>query len=291
MALFPLVLVRCSSGGDESGAGPNPGAAGKELEIVKENVKKLKETDVDFQGMIAGMKAELHSMREQLDCTRSHIETLRRGIRSGIFENSLAQRKIAPKKHGTPLPQNHGNDKDLGDCHGENRIDLSGMLESKNSDLGLDLGRDFPSAELKGHRMAAKDSTKNEEASLPAQMLADAQLKLNRGSYGEAIALVSEVQKKFPKHDDGGLGALILAESWLKLGEHENVFPVLRGFYLKHPQSPDFLSAKLTEGLALEGSGARERAAGVYREIIALGPETLFANSARKALQRMRDAR
>jgi TolA-binding protein len=77
----------------------------------------------------------------------------------------------------------------------------------------------------------------------------------------------------------------------LQLENPVSAMQSVRKFYLKNPKSPEILQAKMLEARAHASLGKTERAIGVYREIISLGPRTTYAQKAKNAIQKLRDER
>ena len=271
LLILSLAISACAST-DENKADPQVTARlTAELETVKKAHQEILADSKLTSEQLALLKTEVVSLKEQQATSRRQLEVVRRGARSGIYEDQSAG-KAGEKAPHKPL---------VG-------IDVPAI---KTPDAGIGRSAEGSPGEL-GHEESEIDTPSPSAAGAQAhQLVADAQLKMQRASYGEAVVVLAQLQKEIPNFEDNGLVSLLLAECWLKLAQPENALPVLRSFYLKHPQSPDLLKAKLLEGRVLEKSGAREKALVVYREVLALGPETAFAREARAALGRMRDAR
>lgn len=125
----------------------------------------------------------------------------------------------------------------------------------------------------------------------PFKILADTEMLINQKKYSEAIAHLGDLERQFPNADDGGKSLLLLAECSIALNHPEDAVTSMRRFYLKYPKSPDYLAAKIKEARAHAALGARERALKIYQEVISLGPKTGHAQTARTAIQKLRDER
>lgn len=229
--------------------GKNDSGEKKANEKAISNVSEPLSAELEF----AKIHAELLSLKQELSHTKRNVQILSKRVRSGLTDDSIEATKAAG-----PAPE-------------------LGFTEDVSQASRLDI----PSPKK-------QTSDVKEEAS-PTNMLADAQIKIRRAQYGEAVSVLTDYQKRFPNNEDGGQGALMLAESWLRLSEFENVFSVLRGFYLAHPHSEELLQAKVFEGSAYEGLGQKEKAIAIYREIVSLGPTSRYAQTARASMQRIRD--
>lgn len=267
-----------------------------ELDVIKESMQKVQADSKAAQGQVAHLTHEVQALRESLMHARRQIEILHRGSRSGLFESHTpidvpASRDIAKAtlpaslKPGTPAAP----DKTTPLAAGAKGA--SAEEEHEDSDENTDEAEENEAAASPHSGAAGATADTSTVENLPTSLLADAEIKIQRAQYGEAVVSLSELQRKYPNNNDGGLSLLLLAECWYKLGESDNALVPLRSFYLKHPNSPDLLKGKLIEAQVNEKSGAREKASVVYKEIIALGPQTLYAQKARSGLARLRDAR
>ena len=219
---------------------------------------------------LALLHVSQQTLRETLLKTLREVETMSRGIRSGIWESS--QKNLAPNQTG--------HDAAIG------FLDVPALSHKATVDISPSVASGTKVAEDSPNDI----SVTQDKIIGPARMLADAELKMRRRQYGEATALLAEYRTKFPNAEDGGTGDLMLAECWLKLAEFENVLPVVRKFYLEHPNSPDLLKVKLIEASSHQGLKSPERAALLYREVIALSPQSNHAQTARASLEKLRDA-
>lgn len=256
-----------------------------ELDSLKKTNQEVLAESRSTGELLALLKVEVTSLKEQQSTTRRQLDVVRRGARSGIYEEQSpaknAEKKTEKPFVGMDVPAIK--EPDSGRGRSAHSIPFQGPSRSATNADADDDAQD--------NTDAGTESEVSAGGAQADQILADAQLNMQRANFGEAVVALAQLQKEKPNFEDNGLAALLLAECWLKLGQPENALPVLRGFYLKHPQSPNLLKAKILEGHVLEKSGAREKALVVYREVLALGPETAFAREARTALGRMRDAR
>ena len=264
-----------------------------ELETLKKSSRETQAENQMSGEQLALLKVEIASLKEQQATMRRQLDVVKRGARSGIYEEQGGSKNgFKTSEFGAEKSAEKATEKPLVNMDVP-ALKMPDMSKGRSA-------QSIPFETAENNSLASPSKEENDSSSSlatssrlsqPSQIFADAQLKMQRANYGEAIVDLAQLQKDKPNFEDNGLVALLLAECWLKIGQPENALPVLRSFYLKHPQSPDLLKAKMLEGRVLEKSGAREKALIVYREVLALGPETAFAREARTALGRMRDAR
>lgn len=233
----------------------SPGRDHEKLLEQQQQLELLVKDHAISKQHIAGLNSDVRSLFEQVSTLKRQLEVVRRGMRSGVFEEFADTGKfdVAHEK-GPALP-----DLSFG------RVQVSSVDSVRTQDEGLKL--------------------------LPEQLLADAELKMQRAQFGEAVVILTEIEKSAPNMRDEGRSLLLLAECWNKLGQFDNAQVVLRSFYLNHPTSPHVLKGKYLEALSNEGRGLKGRAVVLYREVVAGGPQTSLAQSAREAMQRLRDAK
>lgn len=237
-------------------------------------IEDLKAQNEKSKLHIAKLELEVQSLKEGVASLKRNVQVLNRGARSGVYYED-------PNVDGTQT--NLGFD-ELGSETGKTSESTASVL-------------DVPTAKIDLHgienRVTFEEAkpVETDDVSVTGKMLAEAQLKMSKGQYGEAVVVLKELQTRFPDAQDGGAATLLQAEAWVQLKSYENVMPLLRSFYLKYPHSADLLRAKNIEARTYEGLGSKEKAANLYREIIAAGPTTAFAKDARGALQKLRDER
>jgi TolA-binding protein len=208
---------------------------------------------------IAVLRAEILSLSERLRTSEKSIEGLQKGFRSGIFDGESATTSTASSPNTATLdvpetPQDRG----------------VGTVSPQTSDSSP-----TPTAIVFG----------------PTKILADTERLIYQKKYAEAMAQLGDLERQFPNSDDDGKSLLLLAECSIALNHPEDAVTSMRRFYLKYPKSPDFLAAKIKEARAHAALGARERALKIYQEVISLGPKTGHAQTARTAIQKLRDER
>jgi TolA-binding protein len=202
---------------------------------------------------IASVRAELQSLSERQRTSEKNIESLQKGFRSGIFD---AESTTAPSSTGQG-------------------IDLPQSQETPTPQIFVPSSKVIPASP----ESAAK------------KVFAEAELLISQKKHAEALASLGELEKQFPNVEDGGKSLLLMAECSIALSHSEEAITLMRKYYLKFPSSEEFLAAKILEARAHATLGARERALKVYKEVIALGPKTGYAQTARMAIQKLRDER
>ena len=250
----------------------------KELNKINENSAKLNEIDqklIDLQmktsrlqqeneeanKTISSLENEVQSQNEMILSQKKNISILKRGMRSGLFEELPEDAQDEPLKNDktSPLPNlTNGRSGLTEDLH-LGKEDVPTKSE----------GRDYPIG--------------------PKELLASAEIKIRESHFKEGILQIDELKKKFPNFDDNGRSFLLAAEGWLKLKDYNNVLSEIHSFYLKYPENADLTYAKLLEGQSNEGLGRYESAASLYGEVISLSPQSAYAAKARNGMLRMRD--
>ena len=212
--------------------------------------------------IISLLKNDVSSLNEQIATNRKEIEIIKRGLRSGIFEDQTSFEKQPASSLGVTMLPDMNESRDIyTDKSNSSIIPLQSSTTSANEPIG------------------------------PAQLIADAEIKLRQAQYGEAIISLNNVKKNYPNYDDNGKSLILASEAWLRLGEYNNVFNELRTFYIKYPNNPDLPHAKLLEGETFEKLNSKSKAAQLYQEVITLSPQSTDAQGARDGMLRMRDAK
>jgi TolA-binding protein len=212
--------------------------------------------------IISLLKNDVSSLNEQIATNRKEIEIIKRGLRSGIFEDQTSFDKQPASSMGVTMLPDMTESRDIyTDKNNSTIIPLQSATPSTNEPIG------------------------------PAQLIADAEIKLRQAQYGEAIISLNNVKKNYPNYDDNGKSLILSTEAWLRLGEYNNAFNELRTFYIKYPNNSDLPHAKLLEGETYEKLNSKSKAAQLYQEVITLSPQSTDAQSARDGMLRMRDAK
>ena len=216
--------------------------------------------------IISILKNDVSSLTEQIATNKKEIEIIKRGLRSGIFEDQGSGDKQSPAQIGLSMLPDMNEGRDM-------------YFEKKESPI-------LPNTtSLQAKEMSLADPTG------PNQLIAEAEVKLRQAQYGEAILELNKLKKNYPNFDDKGHSYLLSSEAWLRLGEYNNVLNELRTYYIKFPNSPELTHAKLLEGQTYEKLNSKSKAAQIYQEVITLSPQSVDAQNARDGLLRMRDAK
>ena len=262
------------------------------------------ETFASTKTELASLRAEIQSLSERLRTTERNLEALQRTVRSGIWEqpNQAAQ-----------TPQNQNQSQNQSQNQNQNQNQSQSQIQSQSdfdvpqqeqTDRSVVESYSGPTRALISQKRSPREnnlresdahetgaSSSKSDDGLAIRRLASAEMKMTAGQFSEALSLISEVEREFPNLNDGGKTFLLSAECNVQLQKPEAAIPTLRRFYLKFPRSPEILAAKLIEARAQLAQGASERAIAIYREVISLGPRTGYAQTARTALQKLRDER
>lgn len=228
---------------------------------LKYEIAGLSQDNAISKKMLASIQSDLQSQNEELSTQKKNVAILKRGLRSGVFEElpeDSANNTFLSKK--TPMLPDLTNGR-------------SGFTEDTDA--------------LKSTKIQMEN--KGDSIAGPKELLANAEIKIRKNEYKDGLDKLSELRKKFPNYEDNGRSFLLTAEAWLKLKEFDNVIPEIRNFYLKYPTSADLAYAKLLEAQATEGNGSFEKAAMLYNEVISLSPQSSLAETAKNGMLRMRD--
>ncbi len=225
-------------------------------------INDLSQDDNISKRIISLLKNDTISLNEQIATNRKEIEIIKRGLRSGIFEDQTSIDKQPAGSLGVTMLPDMIESRDIyTDKNNLTKIPLQSSTASANEPIG------------------------------PAQLIADAEIKLRQAQYGEAIISLNNMKKNYPNYDDNGKSLILSSEAWLRLGEYNNVFSEIRTFYIKYPNNPDLSHVKLLEGETYEKLNSKSKAAQLYQEVITLSPQSNDAQSARDGMIRMRDSK
>lgn len=232
------------------------------MNSLKFQIANIEQDNTISKKLMASMQNDLQSQNEEIATQKKNIDILKRGLRSGIFEELPEDKKTNTTEKN------------------ENMTMLPDFVN----------GRSKFTENSETIKSTASDTNETKEDPIgPKELLANAEIKIRKSEFKEGLLKLDELKKKFPNFDDNGRSFLLAAEAWLKLKEYNNVIPEIRNFYLKYPTSAELAYAKLLEGQATEGNGSFEKAATLYNEVISLSPQSTLAQSARDGMLRMRD--
>jgi TolA-binding protein len=241
-----------------SAQNPTPTQGQKQQGLVSANVQ---------QAEIALLRADIQTLSERIKTLERNLEIYEKAVRSGVWDSH----ESAPAHVDVPSLGQHAapqlNESDVAQASGPVRAMVS---KRRSVDLPTSVSNTEGSAE---------------------QRLAAAELKMQSQKYSEALDELSSIENDFPNLTGSEKLFLLISECHLQLENPDSAMQSVRKFYLKNPKSPEILQAKMLEARAHASLGKTERAIGVYREIISLGPRTTYAQKAKNAIQKLRDER
>ncbi|BBH53611.1 outer membrane protein assembly factor BamD [Fluviispira sanaruensis] len=240
------------------------------LKLEKDNkalmyqINDLNQDNRISKKVITQLRNDVFSLSEIISTNKREIEIIKRGLRSGIFEDLNVSNKSPSSSTGQSM---------LPDI-----LESRYALEERPSSIAKDPGK-MEMTQASSNPMSA------------AQLLAKAEIKIQQAQFGEAIVALEEMKKNFPNYDDSGKSNILAAEAWLRMSEYNNVLNELKTFYLKYPASHELSHAKLLEGQTYEKMDRKNKASDLYQEVIALAPQSNDAQNAREGMLRMRDSK
>jgi TolA-binding protein len=243
-------------------------AAEREMKELAYRIHELQQEHRISQKQISKIKNEVYSLHELLSTNKKETEIIKKGLRSGIFEETPGESyQMSPQSSSAPLPSPSTT---TGRTMLPEMVVAQQLYEEKNSPL----------------TKKTVSATTEEGAE---GLLTSAKTKMGLAEYEDSILILEKIKKNYPNYDDQGQTFLLAAQAWIKLGEYNNVFKELNTFYLKYPKTSHLAEAKLLEGLAYEKINSKLKAAELYQEVIALLPQSKEAENARAGMIRMRD--
>jgi len=206
---------------------------------------------------LALMRIEIMSLKEKMASVQRKLELVLKAQRSGLYEAEnidsiqAAVKNAEPKKNFVPP------------------LGSAGPLDRFETDF-----------ERSGHEKALTTES--------AQKLVDRALSdLAQGDFARVAQSLEGFQQRFPSHPLSNSVELALAEAYVELKSPQQALPHLRTFYLQHPNDVQMYRAKWLEARLQEQLQAPQKAAQLYREVIALSPQSDAALRARAALERI----
>jgi TolA-binding protein len=121
----------------------------------------------------------------------------------------------------------------------------------------------------------------------PQQIVDKALILLERREFGRVAQALENFQQRFPNNALSAVAELTLAEAYVELKTPQQALIHVRTFYLQHPNDPLLNRAKWLEAQSHEQLSAPQKAAQLYREVIALNPQAQLALQARTALEKL----
>jgi TolA-binding protein len=204
---------------------------------------------------ISRLKIEILSLRDKVDSLQRKFDLVLRSQRAGIFqvENPALVQSAVEK------------------------VNLaSNTVPPLRSEGPID---PFDSEE-------ATDVQKN-SGETPQALVDRALIHLTQSDYAKVLQLLEDFQNRFPNNPLSSTASLALAEAYVELQSPQRALTHVRGFYLQHPNDLRMPNAKWFEARIHEQLRAPQKAAQLYREVIALAPKSELALKARASLEKI----
>lgn len=206
---------------------------------------------------IAMMRIEIMSLKEKMASMQRKLDLIMKAQRSGLYEaDNLEQIRSAVSKQDikhNPIPP----------------LGSAGPLDS---------------FENEAENMSKEKALQPES---PQKVVERASAFLAQGEYARVAQALEDFQSRFPNNPLSNTAELTLAEAYVELKSPQQALPHIRAFYLQHPNDVMMYRAKWLEGRVQEQLQAPQKAAQLYREVIALSPQSDVALRARAALETM----
>ena len=206
---------------------------------------------------IALMRVEIMSLKEKMASLQRKLDLVLKAQRSGLYEADNAEQirsavsKAETKKNLVPA---------LGSAgpldHFENEFDKV-------------------------------DQTKLLTPEGPQKIVDRSVAYLSQGEYARVAQTLADFQQRFPNNPLSNIADLTLAEAYVEMGSPQQALPHLRAFYLQHPNDTQMYRAKWLEARVQEQLQAPKKAGQLYREVIALSPQSDVALRARASLEKL----
>lgn len=207
------------------------------------------------QGEVALLKLEILSLKEKVATLQRKFDVILKGQRSGLYDDaatvatSAFQKAAAAQKN--PIPP-------------------------LTSDGPVDRFENDDSAAIRERALTPER---------PQQLIDRANLLLEQREFGRVAQLLENFQQRFPNNGLSAIAELTLAEAYVELKSPQQALTHVRTFYLQHPNDPQLVRAKWLEARAQELLDAPQKAAALFREVIALDPQSQLALRSRAALE------
>lgn len=208
---------------------------------------------------LSRLKVEILSLRKKVDGLQRKFELVLKSQRTGIFQIE------SPEMIKTAVE----------------RVRITpNAIPPLSSEGPLDPFESEPATE-------AKNST----ADAPQSLVDRALIHLSQADYAKVLQLLEDFQTRFPNNPLNGTASLALAEAYVELQSPQRALAHIRGFYLQHPNDVRMPNAKLFEARIQKQLKAYQKAAQLYREVIALAPRSDLALKARASLEKLSEGR
>lgn len=206
---------------------------------------------------LAQLRIEVLSLKEKVSSLQRKFDVILKGQRSGLYDESAVSETISqfrnPKSKTNAVPP----------LTSEGPIDRF----DDNSDI------------------QRRDKALSPEK--PEQIVERAIVLLEQREFGRVAQMLENFQQRFPNNGLSATAELTLAEAYVELKSPQQALTHVRTFYLQHPNDAQLIRAKWLEGRSQEQLDAPQKAAQLFREIIALDPQSELALRARAALEKI----
>lgn len=209
------------------------------------------------RGELATLRVEVMSLKEKVATLQRKFEVILKGQRSGLYDdmtlptNLSAMQKPAQNKNPVPPLVSDGP---------IDRFENNNDVEKRQAVL---------------------------EPEKPQQIVDKALMLLEQREFGRVAQALENFQQRFPNNGLSAIAELTLAEAYVELKSAQQALTHVRTFYLQHPNDPQLIRAKWLEGCSHQILGAPQLAAQLFREVIALNPQSQLALRARAALEKV----
>lgn len=248
----PAAQPQNQSSNQNQGAANSASAAAAKLSAANQPAAETAQS----RNELAMLKVEVMSLKEKVATLQRKFEVILKGQRSGIYDDVQLppniQSHFAPPKNN-PVPP----------------LVSEGPIEPDNGE----------SNPAKRQNVLAVEN--------PRQIVDKALVLLEQREFGRVAQALENFQQRFPNNALSAVAELTLAEAYVELKTPQQALTHVRTFYLQHPNDPMLNRAKWLEGMSQEQLGAPQRAAQLYREVIALNPQAQLALRARAALEKL----
>jgi hypothetical protein len=229
---------------------------------------------------VASLQSKVDSLERTVTILRNEIASLKRGFRSGLFEDVKRTESTGPDS--SPVTD-LGFEDTLG-AQSSPISDLASLGKSPSSSQPTDL----EAQNAKTDPSALATLKKSEE---PNRLIEQALANIQAKDPAAALVTLTTLRDRYPGFPDEGLGDVLMAECWNALNSPEKALSPVERFLSVHSTSALLPRAKLAQALAYRTLGERQKSIQLLLEVIALAPETKTADVARARLAELREIR
>jgi hypothetical protein len=226
---------------------------------------------------VASLQSKVDSLERTVTILRNEIAALKRGFRSGLFEDL----KGVESSGSASLPIT-----DLGfeDAQSSPNLAVASQekLPSEPQATGLE------TQDVKAETSSLATLKKSEE---PNKLIEQALANIQAKDPAAALVTLNTLRDRYPGFPDEGLGDVLMAECWNALNSPEKALSPVERFLSVHSTSGLLPRAKLAQAIAYRTLGERQKSIQLLLEVIALAPETKTADVARARLAELREIR